>query len=73
MKKNLNVLYKEIKEALKGGNIAEAKETYFEYKNRGGKRTVIALEVLKEKTEAKTEAKTVNLVSQVTTEATKKN
>ena len=55
MKKNLNVLYKEIKEALKGGNIAEAKETYFEYKNRGGKRTVIALEVLKEKTEAKTE------------------
>ena len=56
MKKNLNVLYKEIKEALKGGNIAEAKETYFEYKNRGGKRTVIALEVLKEETEAKTEA-----------------
>ena len=70
MKKNLNVLYKEIKEALKGGNIAEAKETYFEYKNRGGKRIVIALEVLKEETEeteAKTEAKT-ETVNPVTTE-----
>lgn len=66
MKKNLNVLYKEIKEALKGGNIVEAKETYFEYKNRGGKRTVIALEVLKEKTE-ETEAKT-ETVNPVTTE-----
>ena len=71
MKKNLNVLYKEIKEALKNGDIVEAKKTYFEYKNRGGKRTVIALEVLKEKTE-ETEAKT-ETVSPVTTEATKKN